>query len=108
MYVLAMEVDMRVVDAHSLKEKRRVVKSVVEGARHRFGISAAEVGAQDSWQRARLGFAVVTSSARQADSRKATTFCNMALRLTARRSRRREPAKTRRFRTILAARSASR
>ena len=67
MYVLAMEVDMRVVDAHSLKDKRRVVKSVVETARHRFGISAAEVGAQDSWQRAQLGFAVVSSSARQAE-----------------------------------------
>ena len=67
MYVLAMEVDMRVVDAHSLKDKRRVVKSVVETARHRFGISAAEVGAQDSWQRTQLGFAVVSSSARQAE-----------------------------------------
>jgi uncharacterized protein YlxP (DUF503 family) len=67
MYVVAMEVDLRIVDAHSLKDKRRVVKSVVEGARHRFGISAAEVGAQDSWQRSRLGFAVVASSAKQAD-----------------------------------------
>ena len=34
---------------------------------HRFGISAAEVGAQDSWQRTQLGFAVVSSSARQAE-----------------------------------------
>ena len=67
MYVVAMEVDLRIVDAHSLKDKRRVVKPVVEGARHRFGISVAEVGAQDSWQRAQVGFAVVASSARQAD-----------------------------------------
>jgi uncharacterized protein len=66
-YVLAMEVDVRIVDAHSLKDKRHVVKSVVEGARRRFGISAAEVGAQDSWQRAQLGFAVVASSAHQAE-----------------------------------------
>ena len=62
-----MEVDLRIVDAHSLKDKRHVVKSVVEGARRRFGISAAEVGAQDSWQRAQLGFAVVASSAHQAE-----------------------------------------
>lgn len=67
MFVLAMEVDLRIVDAQSLKDKRHVVKSVVEGARRRFGISAAEVGAQDTWQRARLGFAVVASSAQQAE-----------------------------------------
>jgi uncharacterized protein YlxP (DUF503 family) len=62
-----MEVDVRIVDAHSLKDKRQVVKSIVETARRRFGISAAEVGAQDTWQRARLGFAVVSSSAGQAE-----------------------------------------
>lgn len=66
MYVLAVEVDLRILDAHSLKDKRQVVKSIVETVRRRFGISAAEVGAQDSWQRARLGFAVVASSAHQA------------------------------------------
>ena len=62
-----MEVDVRIVDAHSLKDKRQIVKSIVETARRRFGISAAEVGAQDVWQRAQLGFAVVSSSAGQAE-----------------------------------------
>jgi uncharacterized protein len=66
MFVLALEVELRIVDAHSLKDKRQVVKSLVETARRRFGISAAEVGRQESWQRATLGFAVVASSARQA------------------------------------------
>jgi uncharacterized protein len=66
MFVLALEVELRIVDARSLKDKRQVVKSLVETARRRFGISAAEVGRQDSWQRATLGFAVVASSARQA------------------------------------------
>jgi uncharacterized protein YlxP (DUF503 family) len=65
-FVLALEVELHVVDAHSLKDKRQVVKSIVETARRRFGISAAEIGRQDSWQRATLGFAVVASSARQA------------------------------------------
>ncbi len=66
MFVLALEVELRIVDAHSLKDKRQVVKSLVETVRRRFGISAAEVGRQDSWQLATLGFAVVASSARQA------------------------------------------
>jgi uncharacterized protein len=67
-FVLAFEVDLHIVDAHSLKDKRQVVKSLVETARRRFGISAAEVGRQENWQRATLGFAVVASSARQATS----------------------------------------
>jgi uncharacterized protein YlxP (DUF503 family) len=66
-YVLAMEVELRIEGARSLKDKRQVVKHLVEGARHRFAVSAAEVDRQDVWQRAVLGFAVVTSSARLAD-----------------------------------------
>jgi uncharacterized protein len=62
MFVLAMEVDLLVNESHSLKAKRQVVKSIVESSRHRFGVSAAEIGAQDLWQRAVLGFAVVASS----------------------------------------------
>jgi uncharacterized protein YlxP (DUF503 family) len=42
------------------------VKPVLEGARNRHHVSAAEVDHQDSWQRASLGFAVVSSSDRQA------------------------------------------
>jgi uncharacterized protein YlxP (DUF503 family) len=68
MFVLAEEVELRLPHAHSLKDKRQVVKSLVEASRRRFGISAAEVGRQESWQRARLGFAVVASSAAQAES----------------------------------------
>jgi uncharacterized protein YlxP (DUF503 family) len=66
-YVLAMEVELRVLAAQSLKDKRQVVKSTIETVRRRFGISVAEVDAQDSWQRAVLGFAVVASSAGQAE-----------------------------------------
>ncbi|MDF2732736.1 MAG: hypothetical protein K0S92_1369 [Desertimonas sp.] len=68
MYVLAEEVELRLPHAHSLKDKRQVVKSIIEGARRRFGISAAEVARQESWQRACLGFAVVASSASQAEA----------------------------------------
>jgi uncharacterized protein YlxP (DUF503 family) len=68
MFVLAEEVELHLPHAHSLKDKRQVVKSLIEAGRRRFGISAAEVGRQDSWQRARLGFAVVASSAAQAES----------------------------------------
>ena len=43
-----------------LKEKRAVVRSLVERLRSRLDVAAAEVGAQDQLQRADVGFAVVS------------------------------------------------
>jgi uncharacterized protein YlxP (DUF503 family) len=45
--------------SHSLKDRRRVVRSLKDRARHRFNISVAEVGELDLWQRATLGVALV-------------------------------------------------
>ena len=45
-----------------------MVKTIVSGAARRYGVAAAEVGHQDKWQRAELGFAAVAgSSAHVAD-----------------------------------------
>jgi len=52
----------------SLKEKRRVVKSLKERLQHRFHVSVAETQYQDVWTRAELTAAVVTTDRRQADS----------------------------------------
>ena len=43
-----------------------MIRPILDGARHRFHVAAAEVGLQDKWQRAELGFAVVASTARHA------------------------------------------
>lgn len=67
MHVVGFEVDVRIPHSHSLKDRRQVVKSLLDGARQRFQVSAAEVGGQDTWQRATLGFAVVASEARLAE-----------------------------------------
>ena len=58
----ALEFQLHLPDVHSLKEKRAVVRPIVDGARHRFAVSAAEVDHQDKWQRAELGFAAVAGS----------------------------------------------
>ena len=63
MHVVAMEIDIRIPAAQSLKDRRQVVRALLDGARRRFEVSAAEVGGQDTWQRATLGFAVVASNA---------------------------------------------
>jgi uncharacterized protein YlxP (DUF503 family) len=56
-------VDLRLPQCHSLKEKRAVVKTILQGASRRFSVAAAEVDQQDKWQRADLGFAAVAGSA---------------------------------------------
>jgi uncharacterized protein YlxP (DUF503 family) len=52
----------------SLKGKRSVVKSILERARGRFHVAAAEVADHDAHRRATLGFAVVSNDARHARS----------------------------------------
>jgi uncharacterized protein YlxP (DUF503 family) len=41
-----------------------VVRPIVEGMRHRFSVTAAEVAHQDQWQRATLGVAAVAGTER--------------------------------------------
>ena len=67
MYVEALEMELHLGQARSLKDKRQVITSLLEQTRRRFGVSSAEVGHQEAWQRARLGFAVVASSAGHAE-----------------------------------------
>ena len=55
--------DLRLLDVHSLKEKRSVVRPIVEGARRRYSVSAAEVGHQDSLRQATIGVSVVSGDA---------------------------------------------
>lgn len=52
--------ELRLRDVHSLKEKRAVVRPILEGAHHRFAVAAAEVGHQDSLRQSTLGMAVVS------------------------------------------------
>jgi uncharacterized protein len=61
-HVAALSMDLHLPQVHSLKEKRSVIRPVLDGCRHRFGVAAAEVAYQDRWQRAGLGFSVVAST----------------------------------------------
>jgi uncharacterized protein YlxP (DUF503 family) len=51
--------------SHSLKEKRAVVRRLVDRMQARFNLHMAEVGGQDTWQRAVLGFALVGGDAQK-------------------------------------------
>ena len=52
----------------SLKEKRMIVKSLVEKTKHKFNVSVAEVDKQDAHQEIVIGFACVTNEKAHADS----------------------------------------
>ncbi|MCC6343953.1 MAG: DUF503 domain-containing protein [Bryobacterales bacterium] len=43
--------ELHIEDSHSLKDKRHVVKGLKDRLRHRFNVSVAEIGGQDTWQR---------------------------------------------------------
>lgn len=54
--------------SHSLKEKRAVIRKLIDRVQARFKLHVAEVGGQDTWQRTQLGFAVVGSEAQVVES----------------------------------------
>jgi len=53
--------------ARSLKDKRRVVKSVIDQVKHRFNVAIAEVDGHAQWQFAELAVACVSTSPQHAD-----------------------------------------
>jgi len=57
-----MSFDLHVPESRSLKAKRAAIRPIVDGLRHRFRVSVAEVGHHDQWQRAEIGVAVVAES----------------------------------------------
>ena len=58
----ALEIELRIPHSHSLKDKRAVVRPILDGARRRFGVASAEVDLQQAWDKAVLAFSTVASS----------------------------------------------
>lgn len=61
MVVGVLEITLSIPGAFSLKEKRKVVRSIVERTRHKFNAAVAEVGDNDLHNRARIGVSVVAN-----------------------------------------------
>jgi len=64
MIVGVLSVDVAVLDARSLKDKRRVLKSLKDRVRRKFNVSVSEVADHDLIKRGRLGVAMVSTEAR--------------------------------------------
>ncbi len=68
MRVLNLKVTLRASWVHSLKEKRMVVKSIVQRLKNKFNISVGEVGDQDIHQIIVIGISAVCGDQKQVDS----------------------------------------
>ncbi|RJQ43648.1 MAG: DUF503 domain-containing protein [Nitrospiraceae bacterium] len=61
MIVGLLTLDIHIPESHSLKEKRFVIKSLIDRIKNKFNVSVAEVDANDLWQRSVIGIAFVTN-----------------------------------------------
>lgn len=62
MHVAAVQMTLLAPESHTLKDKRQIVRSLLDQARRRFNVSISEVDALDVHQRIVLGLAVVSNS----------------------------------------------
>jgi len=62
-YVAALTFDLHLPQARSLKDKRAIIRPIIDGCRNRYHVAAAEVDHQDRWQRACVAVAAVSSTA---------------------------------------------
>ncbi len=68
MVVSSLTVKLYAPTCHSLKDKRMIVKSLVQRVRNKFNVSIAEVDEQDYYQTIVIGAACVSDSRTQANA----------------------------------------
>ena len=68
MFVGVLQIELSIPGAWSLKEKRHVLKGLLERTRRDFAVTAAEVDRHDVWNSAVVGVAFVSNDARHAQS----------------------------------------
>lgn len=59
MFVCVIRIKIHLYSPQSLKEKRSIIKSLIQKTKHKFSLAIAEVADQDLWQSAVLGIALV-------------------------------------------------
>jgi uncharacterized protein YlxP (DUF503 family) len=62
------KISLYIQDNHSLKEKRKIVKSIIAKVHQRFNASIAEVDSNDKWQMIGLGISIVGNDRRFVNS----------------------------------------
>ncbi|WP_425448578.1 DUF503 domain-containing protein [Dethiothermospora halolimnae] len=67
MIIGACTLELMIYETNSLKEKRHVIKSIIERIKSRFNVSIAEVDFNDKWRKALIGISCVTNNSKHAD-----------------------------------------
>ena len=62
MPIAFLTLELRIEGAHSLKDKRQVVRSLKDKLRAHFNVSVAELDPDNAWQRATLGVVSISGS----------------------------------------------
>jgi uncharacterized protein YlxP (DUF503 family) len=55
--------EIHIPDAHSLKDKRQVLRSLKDRLRHKFNVAVAELDHQDTWQDSVVGVVTLSGTA---------------------------------------------
>ncbi|HED34330.1 MAG TPA: DUF503 domain-containing protein [Gammaproteobacteria bacterium] len=61
MHILLVRLNLEIPQAHSLKDKRRQIKSLKERVMNRFNASVAEVDFLDNWQKSVLAVCMISN-----------------------------------------------
>jgi hypothetical protein len=61
MIVGILTIEIHISEAHSLKEKRFILRSLKDRIRNKFNVSISEIDANDLWQRCVLGVACIAN-----------------------------------------------
>jgi uncharacterized protein YlxP (DUF503 family) len=69
MHIALLRAVISIPDAHSLKDKRRVIKSFKDRTVNHMNVSVAEVGQQEVWNRAELAFVTVAAEKKVVEKR---------------------------------------
>ena len=59
MIVGILQLELRISESQSLKEKRMVLKGLKDRLHERFNVSISEIGHQDAWQQSLIGIASI-------------------------------------------------
>jgi uncharacterized protein YlxP (DUF503 family) len=62
MAISFLTIELRIEGAHSLKDKRQVVRSLKDRLRASFNVAVAELDSTDLWQRATIGVVSISDS----------------------------------------------
>lgn len=68
MVIGILELEIKLFSSDSLKDKRRIIKSLIDRIRNNFNVSVSEIRHQDLWQRAGLGITLLTTEGKFAQS----------------------------------------